>query len=112
MNQNQIVTDQWSNPESKDLYLQRWPDDLVSLRYYHDGRQCGGCSFYGAFDSDWGLCAFRESRHFLETVFEHFTCPKHIDEGWGPHSFTTDPECFCRCEGEALSSDGDDNDAT
>lgn len=105
MNQNQIIPNCWSNPDSQRLYEQRWPDDTTCEQYYEAGRQCGGCAFFAAFDSDWGLCAFRDSPHFLETVFEHFTCAQQVDEGWGPHSFTTDSDCFCRCQGEPLEPD-------
>jgi hypothetical protein len=47
---------------------------------------------------DWGLCCHPRSRHFAETTFEHFTCPSQTPEGWGPHSFSDDPEFHCRCQ--------------
>jgi hypothetical protein len=25
-------------------------------------------------------------------VFEHFTCPTIVNEGWGPHSFSDPPD--------------------
>ena len=37
----------------------------------------------------------------MQTVFEHFTCPSLVNEGWGPHSFTADAEFHCRCDGQA-----------
>lgn len=99
MNANRIVTDGWSNPEARRLYELQWPDDPALKQAYDAGCQCGGCSFFAPLNSDWGLCANSESRHCLETVFEHFTCPAYIPEGWGPHSFTADPEFQCRCKG-------------
>lgn len=88
MNSNHIVTDRFSNPESEKMYHEHWanePETYISL--YQEGYQCGGCAFYALFNSDWGLCCHPDSRHHLETVFEHFTCPNHVDDGWGPHSF-------------------------
>lgn len=100
MNKNQIITDDWSNPASERLYSERWPGEPDSAERYENGEQCGGCSFFAPFNSDWGLCCHSASRHHLETVFEHFFCPAYRGEGWGPHSFSTDPNFFCRCEGQ------------
>ena len=102
MEGNRIATDHWSNPASEQLYLGRWPDEAGCRERYHRGEQCGGCSFFAKFNADFGLCCHDGSRHFLETVFEHFTCPACAHEGWGPHSFSSDPEFHCRCGGEAL----------
>lgn len=99
-NRNVIVTNDFSNPVSKQLYKAGWPDEPATKALYKDGQQCGGCSFYAKFNSDWGLCTRGDSRHHLETVFEHFTCPAHVNEGWGPHTFTTNVEFHCRCHGE------------
>jgi hypothetical protein len=99
-NQNRIVTDNWSNPTSHLLYQARWADEAVCQKQHEEGQQCGGCSFFAAFNADWGLCTYSKSRHHLETVFEHFTCPQYVHEGWGPHSFTEDASFHCRCGGE------------
>lgn len=101
-NRNTIVTTAFSRASSEAMYEANWPDDPVSHEFYGEGIQCGGCSFFAAFNSDWGLCAHAKSRHHLETVFEHFTCPSHVNEGWGPHSFTELVEFHCRCQGEPL----------
>ena len=83
MNANRIFTDGFSNPCTGDLYHERAPID---------GRiQCGGCSFYAVFNSDWGLCCHRKSRFHLETVFEHFGCERHVSESWESHSFQEHP---------------------
>lgn len=96
---NQIVTNTWSSETTRGLYESKWPDD-PSLRTQHEeGRQCGACSYFAPFNPDWGLCCHQSSRHHLETVFEHFTCPELVNEGWGPHSFTADREFQCRCGG-------------
>lgn len=100
-NENRIVTARWSNVGSRQLYESGWSGEPVCQGFYDVGRQCGGCSFFAPFDSDWGLCAHAKSRHWLETVFEHFTCPAHVNEGWGPHSFTEDAQFHCLCGGEA-----------
>jgi hypothetical protein len=87
VNQNHVITDRWSNEESRRLYEQRWPGEGKVLRQYENGNQCGGCSFFAPFNSDWGLCCHAKSRHHLETVFEHFTCESFVNEGWDAHSF-------------------------
>jgi len=86
-NQNTIETTTWSNPDSQALYERKWPGETEVEEQYYDGVQCGGCSFYAPFNADYGLCANAKSRHSLETVFEHFTCPAFLAEGWGAHSF-------------------------
>jgi hypothetical protein len=100
VNANQIATDRFSNPDSEQRYADSWPDEPQCQQQYYHGQQCGGCSFYAKLNSDYGICCHDASRHFTETVFEHFTCPSYVQEGWGPHSFTRDPTFHCRCEGE------------
>lgn len=100
-NENRIITDGFSNPQSLRLYQEGWPDEPALANQYEYGQQCGGCSFFAVFNSDWGLCCHPKSRHHLETVFEHFTCASHVAEGWGPHSFSEVTEFHCRCGGEA-----------
>lgn len=88
MNTNQIITDHFSNAESERMYYEHWPDEPSTYtELYELGRQCGGCSFFAKLNADWGLCCHDESRHHLETVFEHFVCPHFVEEGWGAHSF-------------------------
>jgi hypothetical protein len=86
-NQNTIITTTWSNPDSEAMYRLEWPGEPDVHTQYRDGQQCGGCSFYAPFNADFGLCCNDDSRHALETVFEHFTCPVFLTEGWGAHSF-------------------------
>lgn len=100
MNRNSIITNTWSNLNSELLYASRWPEEPPLVAQCENGDQCGGCSFYAEFTSDWGLCCNPKSRHHLETIFEHFTCPACVPECWGPHSFTEDAEFHCRCCGE------------
>jgi hypothetical protein len=87
MNQNRIITDRWSNDVSEQLYRAQWPEELAVRAQYEDGLQCGGCSFFAPFNADYGLCCNAASRHHTETVFEHFTCPSFVNEGWEAHSF-------------------------
>jgi hypothetical protein len=87
MNRNTIVTEEFSNPESEALYHANWPAEPAVFAQYEDGQQCGGCAFFAPFNADYGLCCNPESRHVLETVFEHFTCPALVNQGWGAHSF-------------------------
>ncbi len=97
MNRNSIITDTWSNEASKLLFDSAWQEQSELKQQYEQGCQCGGCSFYAKFNEDFGLCCNRKSGHHLETVFEHFTCLRFVNEGWGAHSFTEDPEFHCKC---------------
>lgn len=97
---NKVETARFSNPESEALYKAHWPGETATYSQYQEGMQCGGCSFFAPFNFDYGLCCHAKSRHHLETVFEHFTCPSYVHEGWGPHSFSEDPEFHCKCGGE------------
>ena len=101
MNSNRIASNTWSNAASEQLYTNRWPDEPAVAAQADNGAQCGGCSFFAPFNADWGLCCHADSRHHLETVFEHFSCPAMVNEHWGPHSFTTDTDFQCRCGGES-----------
>jgi hypothetical protein len=87
MNRNIVNTEGFSNPESEARYRANWPGEPEVFAQYEDGQQCGGCAFFAPFNADYGLCCNPESRHVLETVFEHFTCPAMVNQGWGAHSF-------------------------
>ena len=101
-NENRIVTDRFSSARSEKLFKDQWPDEPELREQASTGRgQCGSCSFFAPFNDDYGLCCHSASRHHLETVFEHFACPVHELEDWGPHSFTTIKEHHCRCNGES-----------
>jgi len=89
LNQNKVVTDRFSNPESERRYSERFSGEpALAEQCFEAGRQCGGCAFFAPFNLDYGLCCHRGSRHHLETVFEHFACPSIVCEGWGAHSFS------------------------
>jgi hypothetical protein len=101
VDRNTIITTDFSNPVTDEMYRNSWPGEPeLKERAQERGEQCGACSFFAPFNADYGLCCHPESRHHLETVFEHFTCPVYEQEGWGPHSFTTMKEHHCRCNGE------------
>ena len=96
-NSNMVHTDSFSNQAAYKMCHTDWPNDPISRKLYHDGFQCGGCSFYAVFNKDWGLCCHHKSLHFTETVFEHFTCAVHVAEGWSHHSFSEKREDHGRC---------------
>ena len=87
MNKNIITEREFSNPELLMMYETHWPNDHGLYKRYEDGEQCGGRSFFAPLNTDYGICCHGKSRHFKETVFEHFTCPSIVNEGWGHHSF-------------------------
>ena len=95
VNYNRISTNGFSNRESWLRYHQGWPAEPKVRQQYQRGEQCGGCSYFAPLNADWGVCCNRKSRHHLETVFEHFTCPRYVGEGWGPHSFSESIRCEC-----------------
>lgn len=78
-NRNQVVSTQWSNHTSEALYNARWPDEPELAEQCDEGKQCLSCPYYVPFNTDWGLCASAVSRHYLETVFEHFTCDQFTE---------------------------------
>lgn len=96
---NSITERDFSDPAARQLYQTHWPNDPVCTQQHFQGLQCGGCSFFAPFNCDYGLCCHPTSDFRLQTVFEHFTCAAYVHEGWGPHSFSLDPECHCRCAG-------------
>lgn len=87
-NNNRIDPCGFSNLHTEHEYLQKTAREACIRE------QCGGCSFFAVFNSDWGLCCYEESKHFLETVYEHFGCKCHVNERWGPHSFMEDNGLF------------------
>lgn len=101
MNTNVIATERFSSDESASLYESGFAADPEARLIHEEGRQCGGCSFFAPLNGDWGLCSHVESRHRLETVFEHFTCKWHVPEGWGVHSFSKGTDRHCKCQGES-----------
>lgn len=86
-NTTHIVTDGFSNQASEKLYKSNWKElpELAAQR--QKGDQCGACAFFAPLNTDWGLCCYVRSEHYLETVFEHFTCRAYVNEGWEAHSF-------------------------
>jgi hypothetical protein len=94
MDYNRISTDGFSNPASRRLCEKDWPGEPKLKEQYFQGLQCGGCSYFAPLNSDWGICCAPKSRHRLETVIEHFTCPTFQKEGWDAHSFRDRPDPF------------------
>ena len=82
-NKNVIFTEGWSNLSSKKLYEQMWKDHPKVYEQYSTGMQCLSCEAYADFNADWGLCKQKYSNHYLETIFEHFTCEKFIQKREG-----------------------------
>lgn len=81
MDRNNIMTEDFSNPQTRVEYLKKIE------RHQSIAFQCGECSFYAALNADYGFCYYEKSRFWRETVFEHFGCDQQVQEGWGAHSF-------------------------
>ena len=101
-NKNKLTTNDFSNPASRLRYEQRWSEEPELRQQCEEGDQCGGCSFFAPLNADFGLCCHSKARHFSETVFEHFTCPSYVNEGWGAHSFTATGDLHCKCQGQDI----------
>lgn len=41
--------------------------------------QCGGCRWFAALDSDWGICCNKHSPNDGRATFEHGGCANHSD---------------------------------
>jgi hypothetical protein len=59
----------------------RWKDRCYAtgVRDYGDfiSYQCGGCRFFAATGSDWGICCNAASPHDGAMTFEHGGCDQH-----------------------------------
>jgi hypothetical protein len=97
MNQNIVKRFGFSSESTAALYESNFATNPLARKLCMDGHECGSCSFYAKFNSDYGLCCHPDSPHLTETVFEHFACKSHVDEGWGAHSFTTNKAGHCKC---------------
>jgi len=97
MNQNIVKRFGFSSESTAALFESNFANDPLARQMYKSGRQCGGCSFYAPFNSDYGLCCNPDSRYLTETVFEHFTCRKLVEEGWNAHSFSADCAHHGKC---------------
>lgn len=62
----------------RDAAEERWVSR--SYRYRSDeGRQCGGCAYFAALGSDFGICANAASPLDGAVTFEHGGCPMHSE---------------------------------
>ncbi len=71
---NTIKTDTWSNPAAEDWFDNKWEGEPEILNLFEEGSRCIRCVHFQAFNENWGLCFQKASRHYLETIFNSFTC--------------------------------------
>ena len=94
INQNFIVTHGFSNYETQLLYTKMCNKkaDPKLQELYGTGCGCLACNFYAPLNFDWGLCLYNRSQHYLESVFEHYTClsytPPEDENDCEAHTFT------------------------
>lgn len=90
-NQNHIVTEGFSSEETERIYQKIDRGDAPLAQQYREGRQCCVCNFFAPLNADWGICCYKRSPHYLETIFEHFACLAYVpwEEGDGrSHTFS------------------------
>lgn len=68
----------WMTAEDRDAALSRWAMKAYEGRA-SDEHQCGGCQWFAAFDSDYGLCWNGRSARDGHVMFEHGGCDQHSD---------------------------------
>ena len=62
-NRNRIISDGWSNPDSKAAYEHEWPAEPKTAELYRSGWACLSCDCFFTFNLDWGLGCSKTSRH-------------------------------------------------
>lgn len=71
----------WLTPPEREAAERRWIDRSYRTRA-DENRQCGGCRYFAATGSDFGICANPRSPLDGAVTFEHGGCAEH-SEGIG-----------------------------
>lgn len=74
MNRNVILSDCFSNPDSREKFQSRWLSDPDSAERYANGIGCEKCCYYCPLSGDFGLCSREDSDFFSETLHKNFNC--------------------------------------